>query len=468
MSAAGDAGPTTRHRLWEDASPFSERRERDAASRAAVARVLARRRPLDGAEDEFLGLRTFVEGLPAAAEVAADPYAHLWTRLAFGLCSSAVRDAPIPACAEALAAQVGSRDPKLLLKLHLGEYKRLALGAALLAGQDLGFDAPLEAQLPMAIPGARASLAGEGTARISGVAGGEILSEGADARIERCPLARAAGFEVALQPHGWRVPGLGYLPPSGRTSLAFQQSQLELVERGLSIVARYLPALFDQMRREIRWIAVNPLSEYGAMNYVSSSELGGAFAFRGVPNPFSAAEAMIHEFHHNRLFALEERETLFEGGALGHEDEALYYSPWRDEPRPLRGILHAIYVTTAQTRLWTEILRRGDAAPEVEAYARNELVRHPLILGIAIGQMDRHARFTEAGAAYFEEIRREVNEIRETARELSIPPDFEAVGFAPDGRIVSLPRPDGTGNRQVRELVQDHVHEFDTARQISL
>lgn len=468
MSAGGGHHLTTHQRLWEDPAVFRKRRERDAASREALVRVLGNRRPLAGGEDEFLELHGFVESLPTADRVAADPYAHLWTRLAFGLGASAVRSTAIPPCAEVLARQVGSEDPRRLLAGHLSDYKRLALGAALTAGVDVAFETPLEAELPMALPGARASLVGEGVARIFGVGAGRVRSEAAEARVEACPLACAAGFEVPLQPHGWRVPGLDTLPSSGRTSLGFQRSQVDLVARGLSVIARYLPGLFAQIRREIRWIAVNPMSEYDAMNYVSSSELGGAFAFRGVPNPYSAAEAMIHEFHHNRLFALEEDGSLFEDGALGHEDEALYYSPWRDEPRPLRGILHAIYVTTAQTRLWIEIVRRGDVDPALEAYARNELVRHPLILEIAIGQMDRHARLTKAGAIYFDEIRREVAGFTEIARELGVPFDSDAVGFDADGVIVPRPGADRSRNIRVRELVLDHVREFDRARQIAV
>jgi hypothetical protein len=128
---------------------------------------------------------------------------------------------------------------------------------------------------------------------------------------------------------------------------------------------------------------------------VSYSELPGAFAFQGIPHLYSAAEACIHEFHHNRLFCLEECEPILAGDALGTEDHAGYYSPWREGLRPLRGILHGAYVTAAQLRFWLAVARAPDTEGMLADFVTGQLIRQPVVVDLGLGQLERHARFTE-------------------------------------------------------------------------
>jgi len=456
-------------RLWSDTSIFAERAQRDAAAWAALASVVSRRRPLDGGEGEFLGLTGFVGGLDPAvrADVAADPYARFWIRLAFALCGAAIRGEDLPRVAEPLADELGIRDPRGLLARHLDEYKRLALGAALRAGEKLEFAAPLEVALPMPIPVAASSLVGEAcVARIVGTWDGAVVCEDPTVHAEPCPVVRVDRFELPLQPNGWGIPGMGWMPSAGRTTLAYQADQVPLVEGGLALVARHQPDVFEQIRRVMRWIAVNPMAEYDATNYVSFSELPGSFAFRGVPNPYSAAEACIHEFHHNRLFCLEEFEPVLEGEDLGTDDDARFYSPWREGPRPLRGVFHAVYVTVAQVRFWIDVLRRGDADESVLGFATDQLIRHPLMLELGLLQLERFAHFTTAGRAFFDEIVREIERLRTRIHALGVPRDTEMLGIANDGTVQPMPRPAGAPPVRIRASIVEHVREFDRGRQI--
>jgi HEXXH motif-containing protein len=62
----------------------------------------------------------------------------------------------------------------------------------------------------------------------------------------------------------------------------------------------------------------------------------------GGPPPFlKLAEAIVHEYFHNELFLHQESAELFDT-----RDE-LYYSPWRDDARPLNGLFHGAFVFTA-------------------------------------------------------------------------------------------------------------------------
>lgn len=54
------------------------------------------------------------------------------------------------------------------------------------------------------------------------------------------------------------------------------------------------------------------------------------------------AEAILHETMHLKLTLIESVAPIVEAGST-----ATYYSPWRDEPRPLRGVLHGMFVFRA-------------------------------------------------------------------------------------------------------------------------
>jgi HEXXH motif-containing protein len=393
------------------------------------------------------------------AAILGDPYAALWTRLAFALCGAVLRGEPVPPAGLVFARECESDDPAELLRRHLEQYKRLALGAAVLADAKLELANAFDAELPLALPGAAASLVGDGAARITGAADGRTLLESGAAELRACPRARVGALSLPLQPHGWRVPGIGWMPSAGRTTLEFQAENVPLVESGLRLIEQHQPELFAQMSAVLRWIAVNPLSEYDGMNYVSYSELPGAFSFRGIAHPYSAAEASIHEFHHNRLFRLEERGPWLEGERLGTDDDAGFYSPWREELRPLRGVLHGVYVTAAQLRFWLEFARSatGDAAH----FARVQLVRQPLVIELGLGQLARHARFTPAGAELVAELSHDAATLAAAARELGAPRDIQLVYFAQDGGLALADPP-----RTAREDVLAHVRAHDRLRQI--
>jgi HEXXH motif-containing protein len=455
------------HRLWHDRSVFQECADRQVASYLALVRALERHRPLAGEEHEFLALHRFVSALDpeVSAEVLGDPYARLWTRLGFALCRAVLRGELLPPAAQAFGRECGSDEPRSLLALHLDQYKRLALGAALLADAKLVLARPFEVALPMALPGAAASLVGSGAAHITGVADGRIRLESGDAVPAPCPRARVADLSLPLQPHGWLVPGLGWTPSAGRTTLEFQAGQVELVEGGLRLIQRHQPELFAQMGAVLRWIAVNPLSEYDAMNYVSYSELPGAFSFRGMPHPFSAAEASIHEFHHNRLFCLEECEPILAGDALGTEDHAGYYSPWREGLRPLRGILHGAYVTAAQLRFWLAVAKAPDTQGMLADFVTGQLIRQPVVVDLGLGQLERHARFTPEGERLVAQLRSDLEELTAEAGRLGVPWDAETLALAPGGRFEKFRGDDGAPV-SVRESIARHVRRYDELRQV--
>ena len=56
---------------------------------------------------------------------------------------------------------------------------------------------------------------------------------------------------------------------------------------------------------------------------------------------YQLAEAIVHEYSHNLLNMIILTGEIFEGQV---PKEEIYYSPWREDPRPITGVLHAVFV----------------------------------------------------------------------------------------------------------------------------
>jgi HEXXH motif-containing protein len=456
------------HWLWTDASVYRRRRERDAAALVALAGALARERALPGAGD-FVALWRFVSGLPPAVATRAltDPYAHFWIRIAFELVQAAVRGAALPRSAAALARELASDDPRAALRFHLAQFARLAVGAALAAGAKLELPAPLDAGPNVALPGADAAIEAGAPVRIAAVADGRVLdAAGRALPLVACPVARCSELALPLQAHGYSVPGMSWAPPAVHSDLAFQAAHVPLVERALALVARHAPRTFAQLPALLRWLAINPIREEYGENFASDSELPGAIAVLGIQHPHVIASATVHESHHNRLFFLEELEPLLEGERLGTQDEAVHYSPWREDPRPLRGVLHAVYVFVPEGRFWLDVLQSAAEADPVRRLARDRCARIPIQLALGLHQLERHARFTPRGAAAFARLAADARALAAEMRARVDPGRTQATYIQPDGALVDY-RSELDGRPLTSlALLAEHVRRFDRDGQI--
>ena len=72
-------------------------------------------------------------------------------------------------------------------------------------------------------------------------------------------------------------------------------------------------------------------------------EIPGLLVLSWMSDTSVIVEALVHEYHHHKLNALLNLDPIIVEGS----SEAIYYSPWRDDPRPLSGILQGIYVFQA-------------------------------------------------------------------------------------------------------------------------
>ncbi|WP_329177378.1 HEXXH motif domain-containing protein [Streptomyces sp. NBC_01477] len=95
----------------------------------------------------------------------------------------------------------------------------------------------------------------------------------------------------------------------------------------------------------------------------SSKETFGATALTMPATAHDMALALSHELQHNKLSALLH---LFD--LLAERPGELFYAPWREDPRPLIGLLHGAYAHLGVARFWHRRLSCG----RLEGAARHE------------------------------------------------------------------------------------------------
>ncbi|WP_329623637.1 HEXXH motif domain-containing protein [Streptomyces sp. NBC_01255] len=100
----------------------------------------------------------------------------------------------------------------------------------------------------------------------------------------------------------------------------------------------------------------------GAVLSASSGDAFGGLLTSLPPDPVTFAVTLVHEFQHTKLGALLHLLTLErDDGAERH------HAPWRDDPRPLSGLLQGAYAFLGITDFWSRRLDRAPAAERASA-----------------------------------------------------------------------------------------------------
>jgi HEXXH motif-containing protein len=276
---------------------------------------------------------------------------------------------------------------------------------------------------------------------------------------------------VQLDPFALRGLGADFpeVRPALAAGLAFQRENAALVGAALAAVRRHAPDAFAQLAHAIRVIALKPPRDDDPTSNVTINELPGAFVALRIAEPLDLADTFVHELHHNRLFCLEDAGgPLFEGEQERGDEAERHYSPWREDPRPVRGILHAVYVTLPVVRYWLGVHASGEARGLLADYARDRVRRGELQLEIGLAQLDRFARFTPRGKALFAALARRRDEVRAAIASSGIARDVLACYCTTEGEV--KPERDGAGCRAlgVRESVARHAARHDAAREAAI
>lgn len=130
-----------------------------------------------------------------------------------------------------------------------------------------------------------------------------------------------------------------------------------LIEDAWDLLCRDYPADADAMADGIT--AIVPLKHLPGWDTRSASngEAFGGVMVSEPPDALTMAVSLIHEYQHIKLGALLHLIRLTE-----KDDGSLYYAPWRDDPRPLGGLIQGIYAFFGIARFWRTRLDKVDGS----------------------------------------------------------------------------------------------------------
>ena len=95
-------------------------------------------------------------------------------------------------------------------------------------------------------------------------------------------------------------------------------------------------------------------------------------------NEYLLAEAIVHEYSHNVLNMVIANGEMFNGNV---PEEEIYYSPWRNDPRHISGLLHAVFVFNNVCKLFEKIINESN---NEFVHERQVTIIVKLIMGIKV------------------------------------------------------------------------------------
>jgi HEXXH motif-containing protein len=147
------------------------------------------------------------------------------------------------------------------------------------------------------------------------------------------------------------------IPPDRLSDVQVRRWQ-SLLDDAFTLLVRDDPQLAAAM--SVGFLSIVPLPRTPSMPIRSASS-GDSFASALIsmpPDPTTLAVTLVHEFQHIKLGGLLHLVTL-----LRDDGEETFYAPWRDDPRPLSGLLQGIYAFLGVTNFWRLRRQSEDSMP---------------------------------------------------------------------------------------------------------
>lgn len=476
--------------FWRDTRLFDNCRQQTLNTLIALQQVLTRNYAHLGSQKEIEEFLDIYEKMKADSSeyffpIWTDPYAYHWCQLAFDLVKATLTKQPLPFVTQQYCQKIGKKNPFHALIAHLNQFKLFAVAHAILSQKNYQFKTPFLASLPLAIPGTSLYIEGKGNIEIEGIQENKLVISGKDLeltpntilieenlKVGQCPTLQLEDWQLRFQPYCFNSPEFLDGEAVTETGMAYQQEYVTLVRDGLGLIEKYHPQTFEQLPYFMEVLALKPLEKGNFIN-LSSSDFPGALICSVIDNSYRLADNFIHEFHHNRLFLIEQNNPLLLDSVEEDKINNIYYSPWRQDLRPLRGILHATYVYIPVAQFWLNVYREG-ATGQLLDCSKSQLIRIPLQLQIGLEQLRKYAKFTELGYQLFEELETQITKLKEEIPQLSLPLDVPAVDFKKNGSFVySLQDKTGqmvTTKTEILSHIQrcDHFGQIETPLQEAL
>ena len=242
-----------------------------------------------------------------------------------------------------------------------------------------------------------------GRMAVSDVKTVNVRSDGRDAVIGEMPLGQGAAWQE-LRRLTWETSGLSLSvalddidPYRGAPGLPLaprlSDDDVPAWQRSLGDAWRILVHQHGHHAEAIgaALVAVVPLASARPDRGINatSRESFGAVAVSETRDPVILASVLVHECQHAKLNA------VLDLIPLARPDQARYYAPWREDPRPLGGLLHGAYAYLGVSDFW-RVQSLVPATPH-RSYAQLEFARWSDCTARAAETLLDSSRLTAAG-----------------------------------------------------------------------
>lgn len=176
------------------------------------------------------------------------------------------------------------------------------------------------------------------------------------------------------------------------------QAWLDALRWSVALIDRHLPLLGEELRLVLRLVV--PVGFHDQKHLSASyQEAVGLIYMTLHPQPMTMAEALIHEYQHNKINAAFCLDPL-----LSNAWSPLYASPVRPDPRPLHGVILAVHAFQPVARLYEQMAADGHELAKNPSW--NERFRRIIQLDRqGADTVLRHAKPTPTGQPFFAEMR---------------------------------------------------------------
>lgn len=172
-----------------------------------------------------------------------------------------------------------------------------------------------------------------------------------------------------------------FLPYSGDTATAGRT----IVGAALGLIGNYNAALLTELRvlcSDIQLVRDKAAHPDKAVSFSDDSVPGALYVApvtgQGELGLFDLADSIIHEHRHQKLYLLGRAVDLVAA------DRPLVRSPWREEPRPPSGVLHAVFVFAELKEFWEWAQTYGPTLSRERARHEADTITQRLREGITI------------------------------------------------------------------------------------
>jgi HEXXH motif-containing protein len=202
---------------------------------------------------------------------------------------------------------------------------------------------------------------------------------------------RAGSLEAVIEDlDPFRMPTVTGLAPrlTAREARDWQRA----LQQGWQVLAEGYPGIAAEVAAAISVIVPLSRSVHGHLSS-SSPEAFGAVAMSEPPDPDTCASTLTHEVQHLKLCGVLAIVSL-----TLPDDGRRYYAPWRDDPRPIAGLLQGAYAYLGVTEFWRR--RRQLAVGAVQLRADGEFALWREGTRRVIGTLQSSNRLTTAGTDF--------------------------------------------------------------------